>query len=163
MEYVVTSRNLVTNCNNAIMSSQELYSGKSPDYKKQLSMSFGDLVTCATSSKNTDDGRAVVGLIVGRSMDTPGGAIIWDINNGGSVIRHDAHSIDWNDMILDRYIKISCDSLIHNGLLPENHDNWLDRRKPNYKRADLLTSEADIDTLISDLEHGIRHILRLHR
>ena len=156
MEYVVTSRNLVTNCNNTVMSSQEIFSGKSPDYKKHLSMSFGDLVTYATSSKNTDDGRAVVGLIVGRSMDTPGGAIIWDMNNGGSVIRHDAHPIDWNDMLLDRYIKISRDSIIHNGLLPENHDHWLDRRKPIYKKADLLTSEADIDTLISELETGMQ-------
>jgi hypothetical protein len=156
MEYVVTSRNLVTNCNNTIMSSQEIFSGKSPDYKRHLSMSFGDLVTYASSSKNTDDGRAVVGLIVGRSMDTPGGAIIWDINNGGSVIRHDAHPIDWNDMLLDRYIKVSRDSIIHNGLLPENHDNWLDRRKPNYKKADILTSESDIDILISDLETGMQ-------
>ena len=158
MDYVVTSRNLVTNCNNSVISSQEIFSGKSPDYKKHLSMSFGDLVTYSTPSTNTDDGRAVVGLIVGRSMDTPGGAIIWDINNGGSVIRHDANLIDWNDMILDKYIQISRDSIIHNGLSIESHDDWFDRRSPNYKMADLITSDADIDIITSDLESNLQDL-----
>ena len=87
----------------------------------------------------------MVGLIAGRSMDSPiyiGGAIIWDINSGGSVIRHDANPIDWNDMLLDRYVKISRDSIIHNGLRPESHDDWFDRRSPNNKKADLINERC---------------------
>jgi hypothetical protein len=155
MHYVVTSRNLVTNSNNTVMSSQELFSGKSPDYARYLNMSFGDLVTYATPSTNSDEGRAIVGLVVGRSMDTPGGAIVWDLQNGGSVVRHDTRRIDWTDMLLDRYIEISREAVIHNGLSPENHDNWLDKRRTSYKRADIITSEEEIESLTDHLENSM--------
>lgn len=151
MEYVVTSRNLVTNTHNTVISSYELFTGRSPDYKRLLSMNFGDLVTYATKPNNSDESRAVVGLIVGRSMDTPGGAVIWDIHNGGSLIRFDHHKIDWTNMILDKYLKISRDSFIANGLSADDHNEWLDKRSPNYKKADILTSEEDIEDITAQI------------
>ena len=151
MEYVATSRNLVTNTHNTVLSSYELFTGRSPDYKRLLGMSFGDLVTYATKSTNSDESRAIVGLIVGRSMETPGGAVIWDIHGGGSVIRHDYRKIDWTNMILDKYLKISRDSFIANGLSIDDHNEWLDKRSPNYKQADILTSEADIEQLTAQI------------
>lgn len=142
IEYVVSSNNLVTNSHNSVKSAHELFFRTSPDYARYLNMTFGDLVVYHNPTDNTDEDRGIAGLIVGRSLDTPGGALIWDIYNGCSVVRIGYKKVDWTQAITDMYIDKSSQGT------NSDHRKWLDKRSPFYTPADIDIAEEEIDGLI---------------
>lgn len=110
LEYVATSCNLITRAHNDILTAYELFVQRSPNLASFLRMEFGELVSYHDKSTQSDQPRAIVGMVVARDMETPGAAYIWDMNGRTTRSRMDYKSISWNSAFFNQYLEAAIES-----------------------------------------------------
>ena len=142
LDYCASSNNLVPNVHNPMISPTELFTGRSPEHHKLCNIEYGKLVTFYNPTKQNDEFRAKVGIIIGRDVRRPGHAIIWDLINGGALPRNDFKTLEWNQALLKAYIDAAMASHESNGVdVP---------RAVYYDASDITLSGDDVSKLVED-------------
>ena len=155
LEYVATSCNLVSHANNDVLTPYELFFQRPPNLASFLRMEFGELASYHDKSTQSDQPRAIIGMVVARDMETPGAAYIWDMSNRTTKSRMDYKPISWNSAFFNQYLEAAVESgTMDKSKFVEASDldissEWIDRMT-NQQPGNEMNEEDDIEMIESN-------------